>query len=640
MPNKIILTMLFILLMVYYILDQGQSQQSSIKSLGLNNNKTSIEFVPAWAKSAIWYQIFPERFRDGDHGNNPTMQDILGADPAEKPMVWRIHPWGSDWYQLQDYELQNAEPELWKHLLRRRYGGDLQGIIDKIDYLKDLGVNAIYLNPVFDSPSLHKYDAASYHHIDPNFGPNPADDRLLIAKENPQDPRTWVWTSADKLMLELINKLHQNKIKVIFDGVFNHMGISSFAFKDLEQKQRNSAYASWFNVISFKDSKKQTNFEYEGWYGVKSLPVWKEDKNGLVEGPKNYIFSATKRWMNPDNKGTEFGIDGWRLDVAFEVSHLFWKSWRKHVKKINPDAYLTAEIVDEPENVTPYFQGDEFDGEMNYNFAFALAEFMFNPKPTRISASQLDTKLEKLRTLYPKGVSQVTQNLFNSHDSNRLGSHIVNRGIGNFRDWNNYFTLSKAAENPNYNVRKPNLKEIALQKLFVIFQMTYVGAPMIYYGDEVGMWGGNDPDSRKPMLWSDIFYKDEVFLPNGNRREASLVDKVQVNDDLLKHYKKMIHIRNTYPVLQFGQYKTIATYDKKGVFIFKRYDDTAITKHVIIAINNSKISATVKIDRQDNHCYRNLLESNILTTKTNQFNVTIKPKWAVILVPATKGCHY
>ncbi len=150
------------------------------------------EFVPQWAKSVVWYQIFPERFRNGDPSNDPTVNDILGADPAEPPVEWEVHPWGSDWYELQNYEQANGEPELWKHLLRRRYGGDLQGVIDKLDYLEDLGVTALYLNPVFQSPSLHKYDAESYHHIDPNFGPDPDGDRELIATENLLDPATWV----------------------------------------------------------------------------------------------------------------------------------------------------------------------------------------------------------------------------------------------------------------------------------------------------------------------------------------------------------------------------------------------------------------------------------------------------------------
>jgi len=193
------------------------------------------EFVPDWAKDAIWYQIFPERFRNADPSNDPSKPDIAGAFPLAPDLPWEIHPWTSDWYERQDYEKEAPIP--FHHLLqRRRYGGDLQGIIDKLDYLQKLGINAIYLNPVFDSPSSHKYDGMSFHHIDPNFGPDPAGDRKLIAEEDPGDPSTWVWTSADKLALELIKQCHARGIRVIFDGVFNHMGLRSWPFLDVIEK--------------------------------------------------------------------------------------------------------------------------------------------------------------------------------------------------------------------------------------------------------------------------------------------------------------------------------------------------------------------------------------------------------------------
>ena len=583
------------------------------------------EFVPEWAKSAIWYQIFPERFRDGDPSNNPTVADIRGADPAEPPRQWQVHPWGSDWYELQDYEKANGEPELWKHLLRRRYGGDLRGIIEQLDYLSDLGINAIYLNPVFDSPSLHKYDGASYHHIDPNFGPDPAGDRALMATEQAFDPSTWVWTQADKLALELIRQAHSRGIRVIFDGVFNHMGINSFAFQDLKQNQQESPYKDWFTVTSWRDPAQGTEFDYEGWFGVKSLPEFKEDENGLAPGPRDYVFAATRRWMNPKGQGAEHGIDGWRLDVAFCVAHAFWKDWRLLVKSINPEAYLTAEIVDTPERVKPFLQGDEFDGEMNYNFAFASAEFFFDPPPGRISASEFDRQLLWLRNLYPKGVAYVTQNLFGSHDSNRIGSHIVNAGIGSFRDWGNYFNLSKASENPQYQVRKPNAEEIQLQKLFVIFQMTYVGAPMIYYGDEVGMWGGNDPDDRKPMLWPDIEYSDEVTNPDGSRRQA---DKVAINRDLQAHYRKLIAIRNKHPVLSLGSFRTLVADDEKSVFGFsRRLGEEAIW----VVLNNSDVPQTVTLPFSTRTRFTDLLNGGELLSTDGRLRLDIAPRWGRVL---------
>ena len=620
---KNILIHLFAL--TFVLLNISCSQQNNSSKADVSSDKLGKEFVPLWAKSVVWYQIFPERFRDGDPSNNPTVKDITGADPVEPPKSWNIHPWGSDWYELQDYEKKNGEKELWKHLLRRRYGGDLQGIIDKLDYLEDLGISAIYLNPVFDSPSLHKYDAASYHHIDPNFGPDPVGDRQLMKQENPLDPETWVWTKADELALKLIEEAHKRNIRIIFDGVFNHVGINSFAFQDLLKNQQKSPYKDWFTVKSWNNNKTGETFDYVGWFGVKSLPELREDSAGIVSGPRDYIFNATKRWMNPKNKGIQYGIDGWRLDVAFCVGHPFWKKWRKLVRSINPEAYLTAEIVDTPEKVKPYMQGDEFDGEMNYNFAFACTEFFFNPDSMRISSTEFDHKLKKLRELYPEGVAYVSQNLFGSHDANRIGSHIVNRGIGNFRDWGQYFGLSQAANNPEYSVRKPTEEEIRLQKLFVIMQMTYVGAPMIYYGDEVGMWGANDPDCRKPMLWRDIDYADEVYNPDGSKRKP---DKVEINDDLFLHYKKLINIRNNNKALQVGSYKTLIADDDKDVFVFERKYNGQI---VIVAINNSYSKVVIEIPNALNECYKDVLNDREYSTENDTLRLSVNRKWGAIL---------
>lgn len=529
-----------------------------------------------WAQEAIWYQIFPERFRNGDTANDPQLKDLAYADPQELPAHWQVHPWGSDWYKLQDWELKNGEPELWKHLLRRRYGGDLQGIIDKLDYLEKLGITAIYLNPIFQSPSLHKYDGESYHHVDPNFGPDPAGDREMIAQENPLDPNTWQWTSADLFALKLIEEVHQRGMRIIFDGVFNHMGHNSFAFADVREKQAQSAYKDWFTIKSWDDPATKANeFDYEAWFGVKSLPEFKEDEKGIVDGPRQYIYAATERWMNPMNKGTYFGIDGWRLDVAFCVKHAFWKEWRLLVKEINPAAYITAELVSPLEETLPYLSGDEFDAEMNYNWSFTCTEFFFNPGENRISASEFEAELARMRNAFPAEVAYVNQNLFGSHDVNRLASHIVNRGIGNFRDWGTYFNLSKATENPNYKLGPASAEEKELQKLFIVMQMCYVGAPMIYYGDEIGMWGANDPDNRKPMLWEDINHEAELYLPNQEKRSEAI--PVQPDWDLWNFYRKMIAIRKSNPALSLGSYENILVNDEQQLFGFKRcYQDQEI----------------------------------------------------------------
>ena len=229
------------------------------------------EFVPAWTKKVVWYQIFPDRFRNGDPDNDSTLESIEGAYPHDVTSPWQIHPWTSDWYKLQPYEKKNGK-DIWYNIQRRRYGGDLQGIIDKLDYLKKLGIGAIYLNPVFWSPSLHKYDAVTYHHIDPYFGPDPEGDIKMIESEFPDNSATWVWTSADKLFLNLINEIHKRDMKIIIDGVFNHMGLNSWAFKDVVKNQQKSKYKEWFKIKSWDDETKGTKFVYDGWYGVKELP--------------------------------------------------------------------------------------------------------------------------------------------------------------------------------------------------------------------------------------------------------------------------------------------------------------------------------------------------------------------------------
>lgn len=578
------------------------------------------EFVPQWAKEVVWYQIFPERFRDGDPSNNPTMASIKGADPQEMPAVWELHPWGSDWYERQAYEKKNGEPELWKHIIRRRYGGDLQGIIDKLDYLEELGIGAIYLNPVFHSPSHHKYDGVSYHHIDPYFGPDPEGDLKLIANENPLDPKDWVWTAADKLVLELIKKAHEKNIRIIFDGVFNHLGINNFAFQDLLKNKQKSLYKDWYIVNSWEP------FDYGGWFGVKSLPEFREDENGLVAGPRDYVYAATRRWMNPGNSGVENGIDGWRLDVAYCVSHRFWKDWRKLVKSINPDAYITAEIVAEPEKLKPFFQGDEFDAEMNYNFSFTSAEFFFNPEgKDRITVSEFDKKLEEMRNLYPKGVSYTTMNLFGSHDTNRLASHIVNRGIENFRNWGKYFNRSVGMNNPDYQTRKPNNFELKLQRLFLLFQMTYVGAPMVYYGDEVGMWGANDPSSRKPMLWSDIKFDDERFNADGSFRKVA--DKVAPNNELFDYYKALIQLRNNHKAFQLGTFKTILKFDAMNLYAYEReYEGEKFW----VLLNNGPKTQSPSFARGEGVQYSEVFGQGLTVTEKD-LKINLKPYEGIIV---------
>lgn len=583
------------------------------------------KFVPEWAKKVVWYQIFPERFKNADKSNDPAVENLKGAWPHDYTSPWQVHPWNSDWYKLQPYELKNGK-DIWFNIQRRRYGGDLQGIIEKLDYLKDLGIGAIYLNPIFESPSLHKYDAATYHHIDPNFGPDPDYDRNIISSEVPDDPHTWVWTKADKLFLKLIHEVHRRGMKVIIDGVFNHMGLNSWAFKDVIKNQEKSKYKNWFKIISWDDTTKNTKFDYHGWYGVKELPELNQDENGIVDGPKNYIFNITQRWMDPEGNGNvSAGIDGWRLDVAFMIAHSFWKDWRKLVKQINPNAYLTAEVIDSTEVLKPFLQGDEFDAVMNYNFLFAVADYFVDDK-TKISTSKFNFLLKKLRNAFPEEVAFVQQNLVDSHDTQRIASFIVNKDLAKIRNWSQTFDVWKGS-NPAYKTRKPNAAEIQIQKLIVIFQMTYLGAPMVYYGDEAGMWGANDPDCRKPMIWNDLAYDNELYLPDQSMK--NIPDTVSFNYDLFNHYKKLIAIRNKSLALQLGNFKSLIVDDEKNIYGFSR---TYKNQTAFVLLNNSNSVQNVKLSNIKFEILKDVLNETELKPANGRVSVVLKPYWGCVLI--------
>ncbi len=544
-------------------------------------NETSLQRVPEWAKDAVWYQIFPERFRNGDPSNDPTVEDIMGGWPWTRPKQWRIHPWTSDWYKLQPWENNTGKGFYWETGLRR-YGGDLQGVLDKLDYLQELGINAIYFNPLFESPSLHKYDAAMYHHIDNNFGPNPELDRRIWAEEDPSDPSTWKWTSADSLFLRLIRECHARGIRVIIDGVFNHVGNTFWAFQDVVRRQQASPFKDWFIIKSWDDPKTpQNEFDYQGWYGVRDLPEIREDGRGPVaESFREHIRAILRRWMDPDGDGDPSdGIDGWRLDVADMVSIEFWRDFRRWVRDINPDAYLTGEVWWEDWNrnkmfnAAPWLQGDVFDAVMNYRFARAVKKFVIDRR-TQISPRAFADSILALFRDYPRDNVYVLQNLMDSHDVDRVSSQIVNPDR-----W--YDHAARPGQNPDYDIRKPTAEERQKQRLIVGLQMTLPGAPMIYYGDEAGMWGGDDPDCRKPMVWPEFQYEPEASHPFGRPRP---VDSVAFDTELFEWYKTLIHIRRQEKALRRGDLRFLIAPENEPVLAFSRFLDGDT---LWIALNNS-----------------------------------------------------
>jgi len=538
----------------------------------------SLTDVPPWAKEAVWYQIFPERFRNGDPANDPTVSDIAGSWPHETPAEWHVSKWTGDWYKLQPWE---EGKKFYVCVQQRRYGGDLQGVIDELEYLKELGINAIYFNPLFESPSLHKYDATAYHHIDDNFGPDPAGDRMLTARENPADPATWQWTSADNMFLALVARAHQLGMRVIIDGVFNHVGITFWAFRDVVEHQEQSPFKDWFYIRSFDDPATPGNeFDYEGWNGVRELPEIREDEQGLVAGPRSHVHDVVKRWMDPNGDGDPSdGIDGWRLDVAEKVRSEFWREFRSWVRGINPEAYLVGEVWWEDWrtlkmfNAEPWLRGDVFDAVMNYRWAREVDHF-FKDHRNRITATEFDKRLKGLRSDYRDDVNRVLMNLMDSHDTDRLASQIVNVDA-------TYDQHVGLQDNPDYDIRKPNAEELRIQKLIALFQMTWPGAPTVYYGTEAGMWGADDPDERKPMLWPDMQYEREASHPFGKPRP---VDENVFNPDLFTYYSTLIHLRRDHKALSLGDLRTVMSDDRLDVFVFLR---TLGKERILVILNNA-----------------------------------------------------
>ncbi|GAB6281289.1 MAG: glycoside hydrolase family 13 protein [Ignavibacterium sp.] len=589
---------------------------SIITLLAMVNNSFTQDKFPNWAKGIVWYQIFPERFANGDKLNDPTPDKVF-VNQKKIPEGWTITPWTSNWFAESDWE-KKFDRSFRERLTSRRYGGDIQGIINKLDYLQSLGIGAIYLNPIFDAVSMHKYDGSTYHHIDINFGPDPQGDKKIIENEIPDDPTTWQWTSADKLFLQLINEVHKRGMHIIIDGVFNHTGIQFWAFQDIIKNGKNSKYFNWYKINSLDDpSTPQDEFDYKGWWGTKSLPEFNRTKDNLYPEVKNYIFNATKRWMDPNGDGNfSDGIDGWRLDVAREVPLGFWKEWNQLVKSINPNAIIIGELWEISSDFIS--ANGVFDALMNYNFAFAINDFFINQKK-KITTEEFIKRLKEIDKSYPENNLYILQNLLDSHDTDRLSSIILNPDREYDRD--------SDERNPNYNPRKPNNNEYEFQKLIVAFQMTYRGAPMIYYGDEVGMWGADDPHDRKPMVWDDLIYDDEVITENSGFKVGLGSYKVNQNKNLLDYYKKIISIRNNSKALKFGDVEFLIDDKKNHSFGFMRkYED----EKIINLFNLENYSVAIKIPSLQT---KNLFDvfNNSKVELNEQNEIILKPKSFLIL---------
>ena len=611
----------FILLFAILFTFCNQGVEESVET-PKSTSATALADAPEWAKEVVWYQIFLERFRNGDSSNDPTAEDIIGAYPGFVPENWQLTPWTHDWYKPDPYfdqvkgrsDLVGNKIEHFGQLSRlRRYGGDLQGVFDKIGYLDSLGITAIYFNPLNDAPSDHKYDARHWRHIDHNFGPSPRRDIEIMAQETPDDPGTWQMTGADSMFVALIDALHQRGIRVILDYSWNHTGMDCWAWRDILEKGASSKFADWYWVEQFDDPATPENeFKYEGWFGVADLPEIREtvkhdhikegikayEGNVYSEAVKQHIFNISKRWLDPNGDGDPSdGVDGFRLDVAAEIGLDFWREYREEVRSVNPEAYLLGEVwweewPDKLLDPEPFLKGDVFDAVMNYRWYRSVRHF-FAKAPNEIPPSELVDSLQSFTSNLRPENNYVMMNLAASHDSPRLATSLFNK--------NKYKYLCEPSANPNYKINKPDVETRRTQRLLLAQQYTYIGAPHIWAGDEMGMWGADMGDTRKPLIWPDYEFEDENTHPLGLEHPNG---QVKFDAALFTYYQQLIQIRKDKPVLAKGDIEYVLVDDKKQILAYSRFNEQ---DEVLAVFNNSNAPYTIQVPVKTEKQYTDLL---------------------------------
>lgn len=536
--------------------------------------------TPDWAKGIVWYQVLPDRFHNADMLNDPS-----------GPEVWNA-PWTSDWStpSLAEHESawlarESSRPTarratsdgLLSVIFRRRYGGDLPGVLDRLNHLASLNVGGIYLCPVFDAPSLHKYDASDHRHIDPTLAPRSAGETPpdLAESTDPRDranPATWLWSRADEYFLrEFLPTVHAREMRVILDGVWNHTGRRHWAFKDLQARGRASPYAEWYRATFDGTAPDAPLLSFQGWDARNgTLPAFAQTPDrDLVPPVKRHIFDITKRWMTPtDANGLPIrGIDGWRLDVAPDIGLSFWREWNALVNSLNPDAITIAEVWHHAPDFTSSAEAGvprAFDAQMNYPFARAVVDWLRGHDEKTADAANLARSLNTLLQQHP-ATNLVQMNLLASHDTQRLVSALANPGA----PYDSGGQMGRRA--PAYDRAKPNDHAYQLARLALAIQVTWEGSPMICFGDEFGVHGGKDPDNRKPVPWPDLAPFDN---PNDDPDLGLLAD-----------YQRWFSLRtdpSIGPVLRLGRTRTLDTGHPRA-FAFMRQLNDAVALVVVNA---------------------------------------------------------
>jgi glycosidase len=523
-----------------------------------------------------------ERFYNGNPSNDPRRENIVGATDDVIPEDWKVIDWDSNWFKNPKWA-ENAQIPFRNAVQLRRYGGDLDGVRMKIPYMKDLGINAIYFNPLNDAPSLHKFDASYYHHIDRNFGNDVEGDRWLLENEVHSDPSKWIWTNADLLFLDLIEELDRNEIKVIVDFSFNHTGKSFWAFKDILEKKEKSEYLDWYEINSISEE----GIDYTGWFGIKHLPELRKIQltpkvdghpyeGDLAPAVKDHIFAVCDRWINPTVQGVKRkGIDGMRLDVAEHIPLGFWRDFRKHVRALNPEFYLVGEnwwtsYPDVLMDPSPWVAGDVFDAVMHYHWYKPTRALYIQSEDHTDSGNYID-KIKSVFQQYRTSTAQAMMNVNASHDSPRFWTSISNTTKYKFQ--------CKPSDNPNYYIGPPYEGALNAGKLLLLQQFTFVGAPHIWNGDEMGMWGPDDPDNRKPLWWPEYDMENET---------ASIYSSYQLdakpffNKDIFEYYKSLIALRKSSSAFSSSNLEFIEEYLFQNILAFRRWNEE---EEFIILIN-------------------------------------------------------
>lgn len=493
--------------------------------------------TPLWAKGAIMYQIYVDRFYNGDASNDVLTDEYsyIGEHTV------KVDDWGK-------YPAAMG--------VREFYGGDLQGVLDKMDYLEMLGIEVIYFNPLFVSPSNHKYDIQDYDNIDPHFGKIVNDSGELLPEGDLDNTHATRYINrvtnkenldaSNELFAKVIAEAHRRGIRVIMDGVFNHCG-SFNKWLDRERIYENaegyekgayitkdSPYHNFFRFHDENDDKWPFNTTYDGWWGHDTLPKLNYEGSHELH---DYILHIGRKWVSPP-----YNADGWRLDVAAdlghstEYNHTFWQDFRKAVKEANPDAIILAEHYGSP---AQWLLGNEWDTVMNYDaFMEPLTWFL-----TGMQKHSDDFRRDQLNNadnfwgamLYHNSSMsmqslQITMNELSNHDHSRFLTR-TNRTVGR--------TATRGPEAAEENIDKSVMREA------VLFQFTWLGAPTIYYGDEAGLCGWTDPDNRRTYPWG---HEDQ---------------------EMIEFHKQMIRIRKLYPEFKTGSILVLKS--MQGLISFGRF---------------------------------------------------------------------